>query len=121
MDLKISIENNKFITNLYDKRDYFPFCIVRMPYIDSNIPSKIFYSSFGAEILRYARNTSKVEVFLNTCKNLLVRMLKQGGHINGLSNVLNKIVGRHFDTFSKFYEDPHSLKEQILQHNDTVE
>ena len=118
LDLMICIENNKFNTNLYDKRDDFPFSVVRMPYLDSNIPSKILYSSFGAEVLRYARNTSKIEVFLDNCNNLILRMVKQGGRIERLSNVVNNIVGRHIDTFSKFCQDLTSLKKRILQYSD---
>ena len=91
LDLMITIEDQKFTTKLYDKRDDFPFAIVRMPYVDSNIPSKIFYSSFGAEILRYARNTNEVKIFLDSCHILIARMLKQGGRVEKLLNVLNKI------------------------------
>ena len=46
LDLKIEIREEKFLISLYDKRDNFPFSIVRMPYLDSNIPSRIFYSAF---------------------------------------------------------------------------
>ena len=51
LDIDITIKDKKFVTSLYDKRDDFPFSIVRMPYKCSNIPSTVFYSSIGAEIL----------------------------------------------------------------------
>ena len=114
LDLMITIEDQKFTTKLYDKRDDFPFAIVRMPYVDSNIPSKIFYSSFGAEILRYARNTNEVKIFLDSCHILIARMLKQGGRVEKLLNVLNKMFGRHFDTFSKFCQDSLALKNLMI-------
>ena len=50
LDLGIKIRNDRFYISLYDKRDDFSFYIVRMSYLCSNIPSKIFYSAFGAEI-----------------------------------------------------------------------
>ena len=40
LNLSIMIENKKCKTKLYDKRDAFPFCVVRMPQLDSNIPSQ---------------------------------------------------------------------------------
>ena len=35
---------NKFSINFFDKRDVFPFSIVRISLLTSNIPSKIFYT-----------------------------------------------------------------------------
>ena len=39
--LDISVNDNKFEIKLFDKRDAFPFSIVRMPFYSSNIPSGI--------------------------------------------------------------------------------
>ena len=51
LDLYIYIENREFHTRLFDKRDIFGFDIVRMPFYSSNVPSKMFYGSTGAEFL----------------------------------------------------------------------
>ena len=102
LDLSIKIADGKFHTCLYDKRDAFPFSIVRMPYLSSNMPSKIFYASVGSEILRLARtNTSKTD-FIKSVKVLLSRMEKQGCKGNQLKKVLNKMYGRHVNYFQKF-------------------
>ena len=46
LDLLIDAHiNNQFSTQLYDDKDDFPFSVVRMPYLRSNIPSKLFYST----------------------------------------------------------------------------
>ena len=37
---------------MYDKRVDFPILIVRILQFTNNIPSEMFYSAFGAEILR---------------------------------------------------------------------
>ena len=55
--LEIKIEGKKFIYKLYDKRDNFPFDIVRMPHMSSNIPKAIFYSALVGEFLRIGRST----------------------------------------------------------------
>ena len=49
-----------------------------MPYLDSNIPAKIFYSAFGAEVLRSARTTNDATIFQRNSKILINRMMKQG-------------------------------------------
>ena len=42
---------------MFGKRDEFAFSVVCMPYIDSNIPSYIFYGTIMSEIIRIARCT----------------------------------------------------------------
>ena len=66
-----------------------------MPYASSNMPSTIFYSSLGAEILRIARATSNVESFTESSKNLIMRMVMQGAVISKVQAVLKKFFGRH--------------------------
>ena len=58
LDLHISIVNGVFTTKLFDKRDHFGFNITRLPYRDSNIPNRMFYSSIAAESLRIFRASS---------------------------------------------------------------
>ena len=45
LNLDICDNNNIFLYKFFDKRDAFLFIIVRMPYIDSDIPQNIFYSA----------------------------------------------------------------------------
>ena len=61
LELNIQIKNDWFHTMLYDKRDDFGFHISRLPYKDSNIPNRMFYSSISAETLRICRATSNIQ------------------------------------------------------------
>lgn len=80
---------------LFGKRDAFPFKIVRMPDKSSNIPSKIFNSSIGAEILRIARITSNFDSFISSCRALIQRMLAQGACKAGIKAIIKKVHGKH--------------------------
>ena len=80
-DIYICVENGEFHTKLFDKRGNFGFDILRMSFYCSNVPSKMFYGSIGAEFLRISRATSKIEDISHTCKQLLSRMLKQNGQM----------------------------------------
>ena len=51
LDLEITIADNVFIYKLFNKREKFPFFIVRMLHLSSNIPSSIFYSSIFSEFV----------------------------------------------------------------------
>ena len=102
LDLGLEVKAKQISSNLYDKRDAFNFSIVRFPYRCSNIPSKMFYATISAEILRIARATSKYTFFLNSVRTLLDRMKKQGANVSGIKSSIRKMIGRHAGTFLKF-------------------
>ena len=88
LNLDVKIEDRRFIYKLYDKRDDFPFFIVRMPHMSSNIPQSIFYSALVGEFLRIGRSTLRFQDFLPKAKELLDRMKAQGAK----SSVSNKMI-----------------------------
>jgi len=100
LDLDITIIDHKFRVGLFDKRDAFPFTIVRMPHKSSNIPSAMFYSSFGAELLRVSRASNNTNQFTNSIKPLVSRMIKQGANFDKLSKITKKFYNRHIEEFS---------------------
>ena len=57
MDLEVNISDGIFVYKLFDKRDGFPFFIVRMPDLSGNIPSHVFCGSVVSEFLRIAHCT----------------------------------------------------------------
>ena len=59
--MDITIEDKIFVYKLFDKRGKFPFFIVRIPYLSSNIPSSIFYGSKFLEFLRIALCTLRLK------------------------------------------------------------
>ena len=109
LNLDIRIEDSQFVYKLYDKRDAFPFSIVRMPYLCSNIPKKIFYSALVGEFLRIARATLYLSDFEPKAVNLVKRMLNQGGDQTSIEKYLLKIIRRHPDSFSQFHINPEAL------------
>ena len=51
LNLDITVKDGVFIYKVFDKCDAFPFFIIRMPYIDSNIPDSIFHAAFVDDFL----------------------------------------------------------------------
>ena len=64
MDLDIRIEDHKYKTKIYDKRDAFSFDIVAYLDISGNIPESPAYGVCIEQVLRIARNTSHKEDFI---------------------------------------------------------
>ena len=75
MDLVIKIKDRKFQFGHFDKRESFPFGIVRMPEKSSNVPSSIVYSATGAESLRIARASNNTASFSIAIKLPIARKI----------------------------------------------
>ena len=68
------LDKKPFISNFFNKRDAFPFC---MPHLLNNMPSKMFYTTISAEFLQICRATFKYSNFLLSCEKHIFRMIKQ--------------------------------------------
>ena len=92
LDLVSKIENWKFNNQLYDERDDFPFSMARKTHRTSDIPSEMFYSISGAEMLRTAGTTRKYDKSVD----VIYAMSKQGGNIFLFVRSMAEIDIRHF-------------------------
>ena len=114
LNLDITIKEGLFVYKLFDKRDAFPFSIVRMPYVSSNIPESIFYSAMVGEFLRIARSTMLFSDFLPKTRELIHRLNNQGAKQHTSIRHLRKIIQRHPEDFSHFRIETEDMLSQIL-------
>ena len=97
LNLDITVKDWVSVYKFLDKRDAFPFFIVHMSYIDSNIPNSIFYSAFGDEFLRIAPSSLLYKDFNEKATELLNRMQSFK-----CEKALSKIIRRHEKAFANF-------------------
>ena len=102
LNLDVTVKDGVFIYKLSDKRNAFPFFIVRMPYIDSNIPKSILHSALVGEFLRIALSSLLYKDFHEKAMELLKRMKAQGAQPLRCRKALSKIVRRHEKAFENF-------------------
>ena len=114
LNLDITIKEGLFVYKLFDKRDAFPFSIVRMPYVSSNIPESIFYSAMVGEFLRIARSTLFFEDFLPKTRDLIHRLNNQGAKQHTSMRHLRKIIQRHPEDFSHFRIETEDMLSRIM-------
>ena len=114
LNLDITIREGIFVYKLFDKRDAFPFSIVRMPYVSSNIPESIFYSAMVGEFLRIARSTLFFNDFLPKTRELIHRLNNQGAKQHISTRHLRKIIQRHPEDFTHFRIETEDMLSQIL-------
>ena len=115
LDLDITIVDDIFVYKLFDKRDDFPFAIIRMPYLGSDIPSYIFYGTILSEFLRIARCTLLFEDFVLITRALYHRMINQGGNKVKIKQQIRKVVLRHSIPFSKYRKTTQEIIDSITQ------
>ena len=114
LDLDITIINNIFIYKLFDKRDDFPFSIIRMPDLSGNIPAHVFYGSIMSEFLRIARCTLLLSDFIPRANALYRRMICQGGDKTRVLKQIQKAMSRHPQPFEKFSARPAEIINKIV-------
>ena len=91
-NLDITVKDGLFVYKLFDKCDAVPFFIVRLSYIDSDIPKSIIYSALVVEFLRIARSSLLYKDFNEKGMELLNRKKAQGAQSLRCRKALSKIV-----------------------------
>ena len=87
---------------------------MRFPYKSSTIPSKMFFPTNSAKILRTCRATSSVAQFIKTSKVFLHRISRQGADPLGVKKVLVKMINHHTLQFEKYNTNNRDLIQQLL-------
>ena len=114
LDLDIQISDEKFVYKLFDKRDEFPFSVVRMPDKSSNIPSYIFYGTILSEIIRIARSTLHLDDLIPRLGTFFKRMLNQGADRQRILHQCKKALKKHTHSFEKFTSRFEHIIEKII-------
>lgn len=113
LELDISVKEGLFIYKLFDKRDDFPFFIVRMPDLSGNIPDHVFYGSVMSEFLRIARASLLYSDFITKAKELFRRMLNQSGNKHMLFLQLKKAFTNHSEVFKRYKKTSQDILRDI--------
>ena len=112
LDIMISINNGKYTTTLYDKRDSFNFNIVNFPHLCSNIPSKPAYGVYISQLVRIGRVCDNYVQFTERHYTLTQRLINQGFRYSDLCLTFKKFAKHHTTILSKY---KHSVKRHITE------
>ena len=89
--------------------------IVRFPFLSSNMPNKMVYSTISAEILRICRAKKGFINFSLDISKFFLRIKRQGAKIGAGRLSIKKLLDRHFDTFKKHGYNKEQMINEILQ------
>ena len=103
LDLDITLEENRFITKIYNKVDDFDFEVVSFPFPTSNMSDHITYNSFYSQLVRFSSVCSKFNDFDIRSRNLLESLLNRGFSKYRLKNSFSKFALNHHDVLDIKY------------------
>ena len=102
LDMHVTILEGRFRTKVYNKTDSFPFEVVSMPFIESNIAERICYKVFYSQVLRYQRLCSFLEDFIARVRLLGNVLLNRGYRQNRLAKEFSQVLGNYRSEFERW-------------------
>ena len=102
LDMVAVIENGRIRTSIYCKADHFPFSVISLPYLDSNIDTRICYKVFYSQVVRYQRLCSLRVDFETRTKFLATNLLDRHYSYNLLRKQFCRVVTKFSLEFQKW-------------------
>ena len=102
LDMVAVIENGRIRTSIYCKADHFPFSVISLPYLESNIDSKICYRVFYGQVIRFQRLCSLRVDFEIRTKFLATNLLARNYSYSILRKQFSRAVNKYSVEFQKW-------------------
>ena len=102
LDMHVKISEGWFTTKVYNKTDSFPFEVISLPFLESNISDKICYKVFYSQVLRYQRLCSNLGDFVDRTKMLADVLLKRGYSVGILCREFMGVIGNYGSEFERW-------------------
>ena len=102
LDMNVTISEGRFRTKVYNKTDSFPFEVVTMPFLDSNISVRICYKVFYSQILRYQRLCTFVNDFTDRTRILANILMQRGYERARLAKEFRQVLGNYRSEFERW-------------------
>ena len=102
LDMEVKLNNGNIITKVYCKTDAFPFHVISLPFLESNLDDKICYKVFYGQVIRYQRLCNFLSGFEERTKYLLDILKERGYDVNRLGREFCKAVECYISEFQKW-------------------
>ena len=102
LDMEVKIIDRNITTKVFCKADIFPFHVISLPFLASNLDTKICYKVFYGQIVRFQRLCSFIIDFEERTKFLLDILLNRGYKSFLLKREFCKAVEKYIGEFQKW-------------------
>ena len=102
LDMEVNISERSCSTRIYCKTDHFPFNVISLPFLESNIDGDLCHRVFYSQIIRFERLSSRREDFEKRTRFLGEILKSRGYHFNALERLFCKCVIKYAKEFQKW-------------------
>ena len=114
LDMEVQLENGIICTKVYCKTDAFPFNVISLPFLETNIDKRICYKVFYGQIIRFQRLCSYISGFEERTKHLIDVLISRNYKFNKLQREFCRAIERYITQF-QMWPIPLDFKNWFLQ------
>ena len=114
LDMVAEIKDGRIVTKIYCKTDHFPFDVISLPFLESNLDTRICYNVFYGQVIRFQRLTSLKEDFEARVNFLAGILIKRGYDKKLLLKQFCRAIDKYTSEFQK-WSLPLDLKSWFFQ------
>ena len=98
LDMEVKLNDGNITTKVYCKTEAFPFNVISLPFLETNIDKKICYKVFYGQVIRYQRLCTHLSAFEERTKTLLHILISRHYKFNKLRQEFCRAIERFRDT-----------------------
>ena len=102
LDMEVQIVDGNITTKVFCKADIFPFHVITLPFLNSNLDNKICYRVFYGQIVRFQRLCNNRTDFEERTKFLLDILVNRGYKVVLLRREFCKAVEKYISEFQRW-------------------
>ena len=102
LDMVAEIQEGKIISKVYCKTDYFPFNVISLPFLQSNLDNRVCYNVFYGQVIRFQRLSSLRSDFEDRVKFLATILINRDYKSSLLKKQFCRSVERYSQEFQKW-------------------
>ena len=96
------IQEGRVVTKVYCKTDYFPFQVISLPFLESNLDNKICYRVFYGQVIRFQRLSSFKIDFEIRVRFLVTLLIDRGYKTSLLQRQFCRAIDKYLTEFQKW-------------------
>ena len=102
LDMNVKIVDGSITTKVYCKADTFPFQVISLPYLESNLDKGVCYRVFYGQMVRFQRLCTNREDFESRAGFLLDILKNRGYKLGLLGRQFSRAIGKYIVEFQKW-------------------
>ena len=102
LDMDVTIQDSNIVTKVFCKTDLFPFHVISLPFLDSNLDNSLCYRVFYGQLIRFQRLCTDRSDFECRTNFLAKILLDRGYNLGILRKQFCRAIDKYVGEFQKW-------------------